>query len=75
MTVNAYVLITVEPAKTKGVRDRLQAISSVIVSEVLGPYDFVLEVEADTAEDLVGILRDQIRSLSGVTNTVTCIRI
>ena len=73
MPANAYVLITVDPAKTKGVRNRLQGISSAIVREVLGPYDFVLELEADTEEDLTGILRNEIRPISGITSTVTCL--
>ena len=73
MTANAYVLITVDPAKTKGVRERLQNIPSAIVRDVLGPYDFVVEVEADTEEDLTGVLRNKIRSISGVTSTVTCL--
>ena len=73
MAANGYVLITVDPAKTKGVRDRLQGISGAIVREVLGPYDFVIEVEADTEEDLTGMLRNKIRSISGVTSTVTCL--
>ena len=41
--------------------------------EVLGPYDAVVELEAGTVEDLTGIMRNQIRPISGVTNTVTCL--
>ena len=49
--------------------DRLQG---AIVREVLGPYDFVVELEADTPEDLTAVLRNQIRPLPGVVSTTTC---
>ena len=70
---NAYVLITVDPTKTRAVADRLRSIPGALVREVLGPYDFVVELEADTDEDLTAALRTKIRAISGVTSTVTCI--
>lgn len=73
MAVNAYVLLTVEPARTQAVAERLRAIPRAIVHEVLGPYDIVVELEADTPEDLTSVLRAKIRSIVGVTATVTCI--
>ena len=42
MAVNAYVLLTVDPADTQAVVDRLRAISGAYVREVLGPYDIVV---------------------------------
>jgi DNA-binding Lrp family transcriptional regulator len=72
MAVNAYVLLTVEPAKTQAVLGRLRAIPGAVVHEVLGPYDMVVELEADTPEDLTSVLRSKIRSIVGVTATVTC---
>jgi hypothetical protein len=38
----------------------------------MGPYDAVVELESDTQEDITAILRHKIRSVDGVTNTVTC---
>ena len=73
MASNAYVMITVEPAKTQQVVDRLRSIVQVQVKEVLGIYDFVLEVEAETYEDLTAVLSHKIRPISGITNTVTCL--
>ena len=39
----------------------------------MGPFDFVLDIEADTAENLTGILRSKVRPIAGVTDTLTCI--
>ena len=73
MAANAYVLVNIEPAMTREVIDRLNAISGAAVREVLGPYDAVVELEAGTVEDLTEIMRHRIRPIRGVTNTVTCL--
>ena len=73
MAANCYILVNVEPAKTRAVVEKLQGISGAIVHEVMGPYDMVVDVEADTHEDLTAMLRNKIRPIHGITNTVTCI--
>ena len=72
MAANAYILINIEPAKTQAVVERLRTIPGAIVQEVMGPYDVVVELQSDTPEDITAILRHKIRSVDGVTNTVTC---
>ena len=72
MAVHAYILITVDPARTQQVGDRLRALPGAYVREVLGPFDFVVELEAESQEDLTSILRSKIRPVPGVTSTVTC---
>ncbi len=72
MSANAYVLLNVEPAKTQAVVDRLRKIPRAIVHEVLGPYDIVVELEAETPEDLTTSLRTKIRPIPGITASVTC---
>ena len=73
MAANAYVLLTIEPAQTGAVVEQLRTISQAIVHEVIGPYDVVVELEADTPEDLTAILRSKIRPVRGVTSTLTCL--
>ncbi len=73
MAANAYILVSVDPTSTQDVIKKLQAITGAVVHEVLGPYDFVVDLEADTQEDITVILRHKIRPIKGVTNTVTCI--
>ena len=73
MAVNSYVLINAEPARTRAVFEQLQTIPGAVVHEVLGPYDMVVDLEADTHEIITAILRNRIRPIHGITNTVTCI--
>ena len=71
-TTHAYVLINVEPTATAAVVERLLAIPGARVHEVLGPYDIVMEVEADGPEYLTHLLREKVRHVPGILATVTC---
>ncbi|MBT98075.1 MAG: AsnC family transcriptional regulator [Dehalococcoidia bacterium] len=73
MAANAFILVNADPTSTEEVVKKLAAIPGAVVHEVLGPYDFVVDLEADTQEDITAILRNKIRPINGVTNTVTCI--
>jgi len=74
MAVKAYILITVETALTKEVLARLRELEEAVeVHEVLGPYDIVVELESDRFEDVTSTLREKIRPIEGVKNTVTCV--
>ena len=73
MAATAYILVNIEPARTRAVVEQLRAIPGAFVREVLGPYDVVIELEADTQEDITAVLRHKIRSLNGITDTVTCL--
>ena len=73
MPVSAYILVTVEPPRTHAVVERLRAIPRAVVHEVLGPYDAVVELETDTQENMAATVRAKIRSIPGVTSTVTCL--
>ena len=73
MAARAYVLITLETSLPQQVVERLHQVRSVVgVHEVIGPYDVVVELEADTYEDLTAVLRQQIRPIKGIRTTVTC---
>ena len=71
--MNAYILLNLEPVKTQSAIERLRELPGSAVQEVLGPYDAVLEIEADTQEDITALLRNRIRPIDGVSNTVTCL--
>ncbi len=73
MAANAYILVNADPTSTEDVIKKLEAINGAVIHEVLGPYDFVVDLEADSQEDITAILRNRIRPIKGVTNTVTCI--
>ncbi len=71
-TAFAYILINTEPAQTAAVLARLETIPSSKAREVMGPYDIVLELQADGAEYIGKIVRDKVRPVPGITNTITC---
>lgn len=71
-TAHAYVLVTADPTKTEAVAERLRTIPGARVHEVMGPYDMVVELEAEAIEYISQILRNSIRPVPGVTSTVTC---
>ena len=71
-TTRAYVLITVDPPATQSVVERLSAIPGARVREVLGPYDIIVELEAEGPEYLTHLVREKVRPVPGIKATVTC---
>ncbi len=68
----AFIMITAEPSETQRIGERLRNMRGAVVYEVLGPFDFIVDMEADTPEDLTSTLRNNVRSISGVSATLTC---
>lgn len=72
--VKAYVLIVTNPGATRRVAQTLSAIPHVVaLHEVMGPYDIVLELEAEALTDIPPILSDQIRTLEGIQSTTSLV--
>jgi len=73
MPANAYVLLNVDPAHTGDVVRQLSTIPGALVREVTGPYDVVVELERDTVVNITSLVRTKIRTIPGVTSTLTCL--
>jgi DNA-binding Lrp family transcriptional regulator len=74
MAVKAYILITVDALRTREVLAELRKNKRMpTVNEVLGPYDIVVELEAGELDEVTKILREDIRPVSGIRNTLTCV--
>ena len=72
--VKAYVLIVTAPDATHRVATQVRAIRHVAeVREVMGPYDIVAEIEAESLADITPILADQIRTLDGIQSTTSLV--
>ena len=69
---NAFIMITTEPTKSESIGARLRSMKGAIVYEVLSPFDFIVNLEAETTEALTSTLRGDIRSIPGVSATLTC---
>ena len=72
MTVNALILINIEPANGRSVLNELKSLPDVEVSEVMGAYDIMVELQADSVEDIADILSSKIRPMEGINNAVPC---
>lgn len=68
----AFIMITAEPSETQRIGERLRNMRGAVVYEVLGPFDFIVDMEADSPEDLTSTLRNNVRSITGVSATLTC---
>ena len=72
--VKTYVLIVTDPGRTRHVATALSSIPHVeAVSEVMGPYDIVVEIVTDSLTDIPAILSDQIRTLDGIESTTSLV--
>jgi DNA-binding Lrp family transcriptional regulator len=74
MVVKAYILVTVETPRTKDVVSALRRNKKLSeVHEVLGPYDIVVEMETNDLSEVTRTLREEVRPIPGVRNTLTCV--
>jgi DNA-binding Lrp family transcriptional regulator len=72
--VKAYVLIVTDPGRTRSVTRALIELPHVrAVSEVMGPYDIVVELIADSLTEIPPILADRIRTLEGIQSTTSLV--
>jgi DNA-binding Lrp family transcriptional regulator len=74
MPVKAYVLIVTDPVKTKDVMKFIQEIPEVSEShEVMGPYDIIVEIQAQDLADIPPILGERIRRIEGIESTTSLV--
>lgn len=73
MTVQAYVLVQTNVGKAAEVAAEIRVIAGVTKAEdVTGPYDVIVQAEADTVDELGQLVVARVQSVSGITRTVTC---
>ena len=72
--VKAYVLVVANPGATKAVFAALRQVQGVTeCHEVMGPYDIVVEIEAENLSDVPPILSERIRTIPGVESTTSLV--
>jgi DNA-binding Lrp family transcriptional regulator len=73
MAVKAYVLIQTEVGKSAQVSAQVARLEGVISAlDVTGPYDVIVQVEADRMDDLGKMVVSRIQLAEGITRTLTC---
>ncbi len=72
--IKAYVLVVTNPGATRNVLAALADIQGIVeMHEVMGPYDIVVELEADSLTDVPPILSDRIRIIEGIQSTTSLV--
>ncbi len=80
MAVRGYVLIEAEVGRSKGVGEAVLAMRHpdarvTGVDTVTGPYDVIVQVEADDLDKLGTAITDGIQRIEGVQRTTTCLAV
>jgi DNA-binding Lrp family transcriptional regulator len=73
VAVRAYVLIQTEVGKAASVATKVAEIQGVITADdVTGPYDVIVQAEADSVDDLGKMVVSRVQLIEGITRTLTC---
>ncbi len=73
MTVRAYVLIQTEVGKAASVASKVGDIVGVVAAEdVTGPYDVIVQAEAESVDELGKMIVSRVQLIEGITRTLTC---
>jgi len=69
-TLEAFVLLSVEPGKLENVSQSLVQIKDVIeLHEIHGPYEILLKLRGETISMIRNMLTEKIRKIAGVVRT------
>ncbi len=69
----AFVLIQTEVGKAAQVAQDVKQIEGVTAADdVTGPYDVIVQAEAETLDDLGKLVVSKIQLVEGITRTLTC---
>ena len=73
MSVRAYVLIQTEVGKAAQVASEVGKIDGVVsADDVTGPYDVIVNAEADSVDELGKMVVSRVQLVEGITRTLTC---
>ena len=80
MSVHGYVLIEAEVGKARAISEALSRFKSddaeiVAVDTVTGPYDVIVQLEADDLDRLGRCITDSLQRVEGVQRTTTCLAV
>ena len=72
--VKAFVLVVTDPPVQRIVSNQLTELPFVVgVHEVMGPYDIVVELEAEQLNQISAVLSDSIRVIEGIKSTTSLV--
>lgn len=80
MSVRGYVLIESEVGKAKAVGEAVKSVKHtdarvIAVDTVTGPFDVIVQLEADDLDKLGNAITEGIQRVEGVQRTTTCLAV
>ncbi len=80
MAVRGYVLVETDVGRAKAVGEAIGGVKYdgarvVAVDTVTGPYDVIVQLEADDLDRLGNAITDAIQKVGGVQRTTTCLAV
>jgi len=80
MAVRGYVLVEAEVGKAKSVGEAVKSLTHpdakvIAVDTVTGPFDVIVQLEADDLDKLGNCITDGIQRVEGVQRTTTCLAV
>ena len=80
MAIRGYILVQTEVGRTQAVgramRDARPKNARVIaVDTVTGPYDVIVQLEADDLDELGKAITENLQNVDGVQRTTTCLAV
>jgi len=74
MSAKAFVLVNVEPGAVSELVSRLKDATHIQAAYmVTGPYDAIVEVEAEDYARIAEIVEDEVRKMDGIEKTMTLV--
>ena len=80
MAIRGYVLIETDVGSAKSVGEAMQQLAHrdarvIAVDTVTGPFDVIVQLEAEDLDRLGNCITDGIQGISGVKRTTTCLAV
>jgi DNA-binding Lrp family transcriptional regulator len=80
MAIRGYVLVETEVGRTQAVGTELRHLSSqtakvLAVDTVTGPFDVIVQLEADDLDRLGKCITDEVQKIDGIQRTTTCLAV
>ncbi|MPZ99007.1 MAG: Lrp/AsnC family transcriptional regulator [Dehalococcoidia bacterium] len=80
MAIRGYVLVETEVGRTQAVGTAIRNVTSefariMAVDTVTGPFDVIVQLEADDLDRLGKAITQDVASLDGVQRTTTCLSV
>lgn len=74
--MKAYVLVNIRTGDVKEVVKNLRRVESIVEANMtFGPYDAVVVIETEDINQVGAILANEIQSIPGVLETLTCLAV